>query len=93
MKFYLIDYVKIGLILTLKSLRNYSIFIGSTEIVLEMVRCGHRSLDAKNEEGQTAAHLAAVGGLNQILSILIKAGTNVNAKDSSSCTPLHVILI
>jgi tyrosine-protein kinase len=58
-----------------------------------MVRCGHRSLDAKNEEGQTAAHLAAIGGSNAILSILIRAGTNVNAKDSASKTPLHVIYL
>lgn len=63
---------------------------GSIEIVLEMLRCGHRSIDAKNEDGQTAAHLAAMHGLNSILSILIRAGTNVNAKDSDSCTPLHV---
>lgn len=62
-------------------------------IVSDMVRCGHRSLDAKNEEGQTAAHLAASAGHNGILSLLIKAGTSVNAKDSRSLTPLHYAAI
>ncbi|XP_035700493.1 tyrosine-protein kinase Shark isoform X3 [Folsomia candida] len=66
---------------------------GSGEIVSGMVRTGHRCIDAKNEDGQTAAHIAAMLGLNPILTILINAGINVNAKDSASCTPLHYACI
>ncbi|ODM97653.1 Tyrosine-protein kinase HTK16 [Orchesella cincta] len=61
----------------------------NVEIVSEMLRCKMRSIDAKNEDGQTATHIAAINNLPEILHHLIRAGTNVNAKDSSSCTPLH----
>lgn len=64
--------------------------IGSIQIVSEMLMCKNRSVDAKNDEGQTAAHIASMNGFPEILSLLIRAGTNVNAKDSASCTPLHV---
>lgn len=63
---------------------------GGIRIVAEMIGCKNRSIDAKNEEGQTAVHLASMNGFTEILRLFIKAGANVNAKDSSSCTPLHV---
>jgi len=56
-----------------------------------MVECGDRNLDAKNEQGQTAVHIASIKGSDEILRVLIKAGANVNAKDCSDYTPLHVI--
>lgn len=72
------------------NLLHRAIMKGNNLIVAEMVACKNRSIDAKNEEGQTAAHIASINGFLDSLSMLIQAGTNVNAKDSSSCTPLHV---
>jgi len=68
------------------------ILTDKVEIVSEMLRCKMRSIDARNEDGQTAGHIAAINNLSEILQLLIRARTNVNAKDSSSCTPLHVRL-
>lgn len=63
---------------------------GNTEIVKAMVQSKHRSLEAKNDEGQTAAHLASIYGYDDILKVLIDAKANVNARDGSNCTPLYV---
>jgi tyrosine-protein kinase len=64
---------------------------GNVDIVLELTRDSARSLDARNEEGMTATHIAASLGFDEILSLLLEAGAHVNAKDSEGNTPLHVI--
>lgn len=59
-------------------------------MVSELLKCGNRSLEAKNEDGQTAAHLAARLGMDDILRKLIEGGANVNCRDTAGLTPLHV---
>lgn len=59
-------------------------------IVSELLECGYRSLDAKNELGQTAVHLAAKDGANEILTKLIENNASVNCRDIAGYTPLHV---
>ncbi len=62
-------------------------------MVTELLRGGtYRSIDAKNEVGQTAIHLAAILGNVIILKLLIQNGGNVNVKDDEDLTALHVIL-
>lgn len=63
---------------------------GNTTVVTELVRSGYRSIDAKNESGQTAVHLAALLNRTEILRLLIDGGGNVNIKDDADLTPLHV---
>lgn len=63
--------------------RNYT-------IVSELLKCGYRSLDAKNQLGQTAVHLAAMDGTDEILKKLIQNKASVNCRDSAGYTPLHV---
>ncbi|XP_011505874.1 PREDICTED: tyrosine-protein kinase shark [Ceratosolen solmsi marchali] len=62
--------------------RNYT-------IVSELLKCGYRSLDAKDEAGQTAVHLAAKGGADEILNKLIQSNASVNCRDTAGYTPLH----
>ncbi|XP_015522213.2 tyrosine-protein kinase Shark isoform X1 [Neodiprion lecontei] len=62
--------------------RNYT-------IVSELLKCGYRSLDAKNQLGQTAVHLAAMNGADEILRKLIQNKASVNCRDSAGYTPLH----
>lgn len=59
-------------------------------MVKELLTCGYRSLEAKNQEGQTAVHLACKVNRNDILEKLILSGANVNCRDSEGNTPLHV---
>lgn len=62
---------------------------GDTKIVEELLKCGYRSLEAKNQEGQTAVHLACQLIEHDILKSLISSGANVNCRDTEGNTPLH----
>ncbi|PSN45883.1 Tyrosine-protein kinase HTK16 [Blattella germanica] len=59
------------------------------EVVSELLKCGYRSLEAKNQEGQTAVHLASRMGKDDILKKLIESGANINCRDTAGYTPLH----
>lgn len=65
---------------------------GHIKIVGDMLKIGYRSIDAKNEHGQTAVHLACMkpNVCPKILSLLIENGANVNSRDIKGDTPLHV---
>lgn len=62
---------------------------GDITVVGELLKSGYHNLDAKNQGGQTAVHLASIIGQNEILIMLLQAGANVNILDSSGLTPLH----
>ena len=49
-------------------------------------------MDAKNQLGQTAVHLAAKDGADEILTKLIQSNASVNCRDTAGYTPLHVSL-
>lgn len=60
---------------------------GEALVVGELLKSGYHSLDAKNQEGQTAVHLAISNP--SILKMLLESGANVNIKDLKGFTPLH----
>lgn len=59
-------------------------------VVSELLKCGYRNVDAKNQYGQTAMHLAALHGDESMLNLLISASVNVNCMDTDNNMPLHV---
>lgn len=65
---------------------------GDITVVSELLKCGYRNIDAKNQDGQTAVHLSCLFGveLDCIIKILIDSGANVNCRDKDGNTPLHV---
>lgn len=63
---------------------------GDYTVVSELLKCGYRNFDAKNQDGLTAVHLACRYGNDQLLAKLIASGANVNCRDSDGNTPLHV---
>ncbi|XP_049955937.1 tyrosine-protein kinase Shark isoform X2 [Schistocerca serialis cubense] len=62
---------------------------GNYTVVSELLKCGYRSLEAKNQDGQTAVHLASRMGKDEILKKLIESGANINCRDTAGYTPLH----
>ncbi|XP_055373140.1 tyrosine-protein kinase Shark [Condylostylus longicornis] len=58
-------------------------------IVSELLKCGYRNFDAKNQNGQTALHVACINSSEEILKLLINVGANVNCRDTEGNTPLH----
>ncbi|KAH1023327.1 hypothetical protein HUJ04_012553 [Dendroctonus ponderosae] len=63
--------------------------VGHYRVVTELLQSGYLGFDAKNQDGKTAAHLAAINGQNTILRELIFYQVNVNFRDASGVTPLH----
>ncbi|XP_037713098.1 tyrosine-protein kinase Shark [Drosophila subpulchrella] len=60
-----------------------------SKVVFELLKCGYRNFDAKNQDGQTALHLAALHSDEVILKELLNAKVQVNSSDSFGCQPLH----
>ncbi|XP_058830150.1 tyrosine-protein kinase Shark isoform X2 [Topomyia yanbarensis] len=58
-------------------------------IVSELLKCGYRNIDSKNQDGQTAVHLACLHAEARILEKLIERGANINNRDAQGNTPLH----
>ncbi|XP_075167012.1 SH2 ankyrin repeat kinase [Haematobia irritans] len=58
-------------------------------VVSELLKCGYRNVDAKNQEGMTAMHLAALHSDEAMLNLLLNAGVNVNCMDTDNNMPLH----
>lgn len=56
----------------------------------ELLKSGYHNLDAKNQEGQTAIHLASMMGFDDILDLLLQVGANPNIIDGKGLTPVHV---
>ncbi|XP_072401763.1 tyrosine-protein kinase Shark [Diabrotica undecimpunctata] len=61
---------------------------GNYTVVKELLKTDYPQ-DAKNQDGQTAVHLASMNGQNDILLKLIECGASVNLRDSVGFTPLH----
>ncbi|XP_077287655.1 SH2 ankyrin repeat kinase isoform X2 [Arctopsyche grandis] len=62
---------------------------GDLNVVSQLLVCKYQSRDAKNQEGQTAVHLASISGNESILAELIRSGMSVNCRDTTGYTPLH----
>ncbi|EFA10985.1 tyrosine-protein kinase Shark [Tribolium castaneum] len=61
---------------------------GNYKVVSEVLKTGYRH-EAKNQNGQTAVHLASMNGKDDILRKLIDYGASVNLRDTAGYTPLH----
>lgn len=59
-------------------------------VVSAILKDKNRSLDAKNQDGQTAIHVACIHSNEEILKLLLSVDQNVNCMDTSGNTPLHV---
>ncbi|XP_076033316.1 SH2 ankyrin repeat kinase [Oratosquilla oratoria] len=62
---------------------------GNAKIVYELLKPGYRNIDAKNDNGQTALHIASLEGHEAIVKILLESNACVKARDFQGFTPLH----
>jgi len=62
---------------------------GNLVVVSELLASGYRNLTSKNQDSQTAVHLASYYGHRDILEELLKYGAKVNVSDTEGYTPLH----
>ncbi|KAG5673715.1 hypothetical protein PVAND_003736 [Polypedilum vanderplanki] len=59
-------------------------------VVKEILSTSYRNLDAKDENGMTAVHLAAINKVSaEIMKLLIENGSALASRDSVGNTPLH----
>ena len=62
---------------------------GDIEAVKDLKNRG-ANVDAKNDAGETALHVATIRWDTEIVKFLIGASANVNAKNNKGQTPLHI---
>ena len=62
---------------------------GNNVVVMELLASGYRNIDAKNQNSQTAVHLASFYGHTAVLEELVKYGAKVNIADTDGYSPLH----
>lgn len=63
----------------------------NSNVVKEILTTSYRNFDAKDENGMTAIHIAAINKVNpDILKLLIEKGAAVNSRDSKGNTAMHV---
>lgn len=46
-------------------------------------------IEARNDQGRTALHLAALLGLENLVQVLLNADADIEVKDYEDMTPLH----
>ncbi|XP_068223675.1 tyrosine-protein kinase HTK16 [Palaemon carinicauda] len=72
------------------SLLHRSTSQGNINIVSELLKSGYKKLDDKNNNGQTALHIASMKGHVEITEMLLKASALVEVRDGEGVTPLHL---
>ena len=68
----------------------FFIFTGNLVIVSELLKTGYRKIDARNNSGQTALHIACIKGEEEVVRLLLQAGACCMARDQEGFTALHV---
>ena len=59
-------------------------------VIEDLVRDENIDVKAKDSDGRTALHYAAMAGHKEVVELLIDKGADVKAKDSRGVTPLHL---
>lgn len=64
-------------------------YSSSADWVWLMLKRGE-DIESRDEEGQTALHVACIGGLPEIVNFLLQQGADIDARNNNGQTPLHV---
>ena len=63
----------------------------SIKMVKYLLNKKDKKVNAKNDDGQTALHLACAAGKDDIINLLIRNDANINAKDSQGNKPFDLV--
>ena len=63
----------------------------SIKMVKYLLNKKDKKVNAKNDDGQTALHLACASGKDEIINLLIRNDANINAKDSQGNKPFDLV--
>ncbi|NUM53271.1 MAG: ankyrin repeat domain-containing protein [Candidatus Hydrogenedentes bacterium] len=63
---------------------------GDVALARRMLDAKPELLHARNTLGKTALHQSLTGGNDEIVTLLVERGADVNSKDNTGLTPLHV---
>lgn len=74
---------------TLKTPLHYCAENANTGCAEAILRVAPELLDAKDEDGYSALHLAVIAGNKLLLRLLISRGANVNALDNEKHSAVH----
>ncbi|KAK8723687.1 hypothetical protein OTU49_011493 [Cherax quadricarinatus] len=72
------------------SLLHRSTSQGNINIVSELLKSGYKKIDDKNNNGQTALHIASMKGHEEITRMLLQSMAFVEVRDEEGVTPLHL---
>ncbi|MDG1436869.1 MAG: ankyrin repeat domain-containing protein [Rickettsiaceae bacterium] len=72
-----------------KSLLCYVASLGNTEAIKLLLEQG-AEVGAKNNQGDTPLHIAALSGHTEAIKLLLERGTELGAKTNQGFTPLHI---
>ena len=72
-----------------RSALHRAAFNGQPNVVRFLLASPGEDKQATDADGDTALHLAAAGGHDGTVSVLLEAGALKEAKDTHGCTPLH----
>ena len=62
---------------------------GDTEKLIYLLESSDMDINAANDEGRTALHMASISHNIEALELLLEYNPNVNAQDEDGATPLH----
>jgi ankyrin repeat protein len=65
---------------------------GDVKTVAALIEANRDLVTAKDEDGDTALHLAAAGGQRDVCELLVKAGANVSAVNKLGQLPVHLAI-
>lgn len=63
---------------------------GNIIVVSELLKAGYKKIDVRNNTGQTALHIAAMKGYQEVAETLLQHEANVEVRDEEGVTPLHL---
>ncbi|XP_069170662.1 tyrosine-protein kinase HTK16 isoform X2 [Procambarus clarkii] len=72
------------------SLLHRSTSQGNIIVVSELLKSGYKKIDDKNNNGQTALHIASMKGYEEITKMLLQSMASVEVRDEEGVTPLHL---
>lgn len=68
---------------------HWAAYLGFSGLLESLLKLGKVNKEAKNCFGETALHLAAQNGSEDVITVMVEGGADLGVKDNRGCTALH----